>query len=106
MKKIYFSSFENFKFKVELNITVGELKALKDLSSRKDNIVQKADKDNSVIILNITLFIKWMTETLLDMNELKKLNVKSGKELNLLLKYENKLVFFKRYEKIYQGRFI
>ena len=47
-----------------------------------------------------------MTETLLDMNKLKKLNVKSGKELNLLLKYENKLVFFKRYEKIYQGRFI
>ena len=47
-----------------------------------------------------------MTETLSDMNKLKKLNVKSGKELNLLLKYENKLVFFKRYEKIYRGRFI
>ena len=32
MKKIGFSSFENFKFKDELNITPNELKALKDLS--------------------------------------------------------------------------
>ena len=32
MKKICFSSFENFKFKDELNITSEELKALKDLS--------------------------------------------------------------------------
>ena len=31
MKKIRFSSFENFKFKDELNITPDELKALKDL---------------------------------------------------------------------------
>ena len=35
MKKICFSSFENFKFKDELNITPDELKALKDLSSRR-----------------------------------------------------------------------
>ena len=35
MKKICLSSFENFKFKDELNITPDELKALKDLSSRR-----------------------------------------------------------------------
>ena len=44
MKKICFSSFENFKFKVELNITPDELKALKDLSSRKDIIFRKQTK--------------------------------------------------------------
>ena len=49
MKKICFSSFENFKFKDELNITPAKLKALKDLSSRKDIIIQKADKGNSVV---------------------------------------------------------
>ena len=43
MKKISFSSFEKFKFKDELNITPKERKALKNLSSRKDNIIQKAD---------------------------------------------------------------
>ena len=52
MKKICFSSFENFKFKDELNITPDELKALKDLSSRKDIIIQEEDIGNSVVILN------------------------------------------------------
>ena len=58
MKKICLSSFENFKFKVELNITPDELKELKDLSSRKDIIVHKADKGNSVIISNKSDYIK------------------------------------------------
>ena len=62
MKKICLSSFENFKFKDELNITRDELKALKDLLSRKDIIIQKADKGNSVVILNKSDDIKRMTE--------------------------------------------
>ena len=60
MKKICFSSFENFKFKDELNITPDELKALKDLSSRKDIIIQKAGKGNSVVILNKSGYMKRM----------------------------------------------
>ena len=52
MKKIYFSLFENVKFKDELNIIPDELKTLKDLSSRKDIIIQKVDKGNSVVISN------------------------------------------------------
>ena len=48
MKKICFFSFENFKFKDELNISPDELKTLKDLSSRKDIIILKADRGNSV----------------------------------------------------------
>ena len=52
VKKICFSTFENFKFKDELNTTRDELKALRDLSSRKDIIIQKANKGNSVVILN------------------------------------------------------
>ena len=94
MKKICFSSFENFKFKDELNITPDELKALKDLSSRKDIIIQKADKGNSVVILNKSDYIKRMTEMLSDIDKFKKLNVKPGKELNLLLKHEDKLISF------------
>ena len=66
MKKICFSSFENFKFKDELNITPDELKALKDLSSRKYIIIRKADKGNSVLILNKSDYIKRMTEILSD----------------------------------------
>ena len=48
MKKKCFFSFENFKFKDKLNISPDELKTLKDLSSRKDIIIQKADRGNSV----------------------------------------------------------
>ena len=63
---------------------------MKDLSSRKEIIIQKADKGNSVIILNKSDYIKRMTEMLSDIDKLKKLNVKPVKELNLLLKHEDK----------------
>ena len=103
MKKICLSSFENFKFKDELNITPDELKALKDLSSRKDIIIQKADKGNSVVILNKSDHIKRMTEMFSDIDKFKKLIVKPGKELNLLLKHEDKLVSFLKGIKKYIG---
>ena len=94
MKKICLSSFGNFRFKDELNITPDELKALKDLSSRKDIIIQKADKGNSVVILNKSDYIRRITEMLSDIENFKKLDVKPEKELNLLLKHEDKLVSF------------
>ena len=107
MKKICFSSFENFQFKDELNVTPDELKALKDLSLRKDIIIQKADKGNSAVILNKRDYIKRMTEMLSDVDIFNKLNVKPGKELNLLLKHEDKLVsFLKGIKNIYWRRFI
>ena len=64
------------------------------LSSHKDTIIQKADKGNSIVILNKTDYTKRMTEMLLDIYKLKKLDVKPGKELSLLLKHEDKLVSF------------
>ena len=94
MKKVCLSSFEKFKFKDELNITPDELKALKNLSSRKDNIIQNADKGYSVVILNKSDYIKRMTGMLSDIDKFQKLIVKPGKELNLLLKHEDKLVSF------------
>ena len=93
MKKIFLSSLENFKFKDELNITPDERKAFKDLSSRKDIIIEKADKGNSVVILIKSDYMKRMTEMLSDIENFKKLIVKPGKELNLLLK-EDKLFLF------------
>ena len=77
-----------------MNITPDELKALKDLLSRKEIIIQKAGKGNSVVILNKCNYIKRMNGMLLDTDKFKKLNVKPGKKLNLLLKHEEKLVSF------------
>ena len=107
MKKIFFSSFGNFKFKDELNITPDELKALKDLSSRKDILIQKADKGNSIVVLNKRDYVKRMAKMLLDIDKFKKMNVKPWKKLNLLLKYEDKLVsFLKGIKNIYWRRFV
>ena len=67
MKKTCLSLFENFKFKDELKFTPNELKVLKDLLLHKDIIIQKADKDSSVVILNKIDDIKRMTELLSEM---------------------------------------
>ena len=91
-----------FKFKDELNITPDKLKALKDLPSCKD-IIQKADKGNSILIFNKSDYMKRMTEMLSDIDKFKKLIVKPVKELNLLLKHEDKLVSFLKGIKKYIG---
>ena len=92
-----------FKFKDELNITPDKLKALKDLPSCKDIIIQKADKGNSILIFNKSDYMKRMTEMLSDIDKFKKLIVKPAKELNLLLKHEDKLVSFLKGIKKYIG---
>ena len=76
---------------------------LKDLSSHKDIIIRKVHKFSSVVILNKIDCIKRMTEMLLDIDKFKKLNVWPGKELNLLLKHEDKLVSFLKGIKKYIG---
>ena len=81
MKETCFPHLKTLSLKI-YNITPEELKALKDLSSRKDIIMQKAGKSNSVVILNKTDYIKRMTEMLLDIRKFKKLHIKPGKELN------------------------
>ena len=61
----------------------------KKISSCKDIIIQKADKGNSIVILNKSDYIKRMTEMLSDTDKFKNLIVKPGKELNLLLNLED-----------------
>ena len=63
-----------------------------DLSSPIDITIHKADKGNSVVLLNKRDCIKRMTEMLSDIDKLKKLDVKPPKELNLLTKHEEKLI--------------
>ena len=100
LKKICFSSLDRYKFEDKINLTKEEMQVLRNLSSRKDIIIQKADKENSVVILNKSDYLKRMKEILSDIDKFKKLNVKPGKELNCLLQHEDKLVnFLKRVEK-------
>ena len=101
LKKICFSSLDRYKFENKINLTKSHfLQVLRDLSSREDIIIQKANKGNSVVILNKSDYFKILKEILSDIDKFKKLNVKPGKELNCLLQHEHELVnFLKRVKK-------
>ena len=76
----------------ELNISKEEFLVLKGLSSNKDIILQKADKGNSVVLVNNADYTKIMKELLSDVSKFKEITVESGKEINLLLQHEGKLI--------------
>ena len=78
----------------ELNINKEEYLALKGLSSNKNIILQKADKGNSVVLVNKADYIKRMKELLSDVSKFKEITVEPGKEINLLLQHEGKLIEF------------
>ena len=94
IKKEAYSSFDNYNFWNELNINKEEYLALKGLSSNKNIILQKADKGNSVVLVNKADYIKRMKELLSDVSKFKEITVEPGKEINLLLQHEGKLIEF------------
>ena len=63
------------------NLT-SEFKALKRLSKNKDTVIQKADKGNTVVILDKWSYISAIEEILNDNSKFSKLNIPSGKEIN------------------------
>ena len=91
IKREAFSSYDNYSFWDELNISKEEHVALKGLSANNDLIIQKSDKGNSVVLLNRNDYIKRLNEMLSDSNKFKKLNIKPGKEINFLLQQEDRL---------------
>ena len=80
-----FSSYDNYSFWDELNISKEEHVTLKGLSANKDLIIQKLDKVNSAVLSNRNDYIELLNEMLSDSSKFKKLNVKSGKAINFLL---------------------
>ena len=94
IKKEAYTSFDNYNFWNELNISKEELLALKGLSSNKGIILQKADKGNSVVLVNKADYTKRMKELLSNIRKFKEITVEPGKEINLLLQHEGKLIEF------------
>ena len=60
IKKEAYSSFDNYNFWNELNISKEEFLALEGLSSNKDIILQKVEKSNSVVLFNKADYTKIM----------------------------------------------
>ena len=94
IKKETYSSFDNYSFWNEPNISKKTFLALKGLSSNKDIILQKVDNGNSVVSVNKADYTKRMKELLLDVSKFKEITVEPGKEINLLLQHEVKLIEF------------
>ena len=57
---------------------------MKGLSSNKDIILHKADKGNSVVLVNKADYNTRMKELLSDVSKSNEITVKPGKEINLL----------------------
>ena len=81
IKREAFSSYDNYSFWDELNISKEEHVALKGLSTNNNLIIQKSDKGNSVVLLNRNDYIKRLNEMLPDCSKFKKLNVNLEKRL-------------------------
>ena len=81
IKREAFSSYDNYSFRDELNISKEEHVALKGLSANSNLIIQKSDKGNSVVLLNRNDYIKRLNEMLPDCSKFKKLNVNLEKRL-------------------------
>ena len=86
------TSYQNFSSDWEPpeNVT-SEFKALKCLSKNKDIVIQKADKGNTVVILDKCSYISAIEEILNDNSKFSKLDIPAGKEINHIVNLEKKI---------------
>ena len=93
-------------FKIKSNLFKEEWKALYDLLKQKHLVIQKADKDNTVVITEKNAYMNKMKEIISDTSKYEQINIEEDKQLNFLLKGEKKIIdlnkmFGKEYELIY-----
>ena len=81
LKKIAYSSFHNYNFLRELNLSLPEYQALKKLSACDEIVIHKSDKGNSVVIINRTDYLQRLQAMVDDASKFEKLNVKPGNGL-------------------------
>ena len=87
------TSYQNFSRDREPpeNLTSSEFKALKRLSKNKDIVIQKADKGNTVAILDKCSYIRAIEEILNDNSKFSKLDIPTGKEINHIVNLEKRI---------------
>ena len=76
LKKIAYSSFHNYNFLKELNLSLPEYEALKKLSACENIVIHKSDKGNSVVIFNRTDYLERLQAMVNDATKFEKLDFK------------------------------
>ena len=87
-----FSSYKETSKFTKNNLTKAEFVALKFLIRNKELIIQKADKGNTVVLLNRKDYISKRKLILPDASKSKNIQIDESKVLNHLIHMENKIV--------------
>ena len=73
------------------NLTAPEFKALRHLPKNKNIVIQKADKGNTMVILDKISYISAIEEILNDHSKFSNLDIPTGKEFNYIRDLEKKI---------------
>lgn len=87
-------SYDNYSFSDEINNAMEERDIIKNLQSNEEILIQKSDEGNSVVEFNRDDYITRMNGMLSDTSKLMNIDIKSGKEINYILKLEGRLECF------------
>ena len=78
IKDTALTSFRNYNANVPQHFSNEEFEALKTLSGNCNLVTQKADKDNSVVIVEKDVYARHMETILSDLNKFEKVSIKKG----------------------------
>ena len=87
------TSYQNFYSNRNLpeNLTPSEFKTRKRLSKNKNIVIQKADKGNTVVILDKCSYISAIEEIFNDNSKFFKLDIPAGKYINHIINLEKRI---------------
>ena len=99
IKDTALTSFRNYNANVPQHLSNEEFEALKTLSGNCNLVIQKADKGNSVAIVEKDVFVRHTETILSDLNKFEKVSIKKG-ILNFSINHEKNINnYLKRLEK-------
>ena len=90
IKDAALSSFRFYNANVPQNLSDEELEALDRLSKNKNLVVQKADKGNSMVLVDRDVYVKHMENILKDNTKFKKVDVKT-RTLNFQVNHKKRI---------------
>ena len=100
LRDCVYSSFKQVSKICDKNLPDEEIKPLNNLIENKDLVIRKADKSNSIVILNKSDCISRLNRILDDTSTLKRLVLKEDKVLNHIIYAEQQIIdLLKKFKK-------